>query len=59
MAQTKNRESLPGFCCLDAHELLFLGGEFLFGDDTGIEEVLVLLDLGDGIGGAGTYCIYV
>ena len=49
----KTRESLPGFCCLDAHELLFLGGEFLFSDDTGIEEILVLLDLGDGIGGGG------
>lgn len=33
--------------------LLFLGGEFLFGDDAGIEEILVLLDLGDGIGGGG------
>ena len=53
MAQTKNRELLPGFFCLDTHELLFLGGEFLFGDDAGIEEILVLPDLGDGIGGGG------
>ena len=52
-AQTKPGNCFPGFCCLDAHELLFLGGEFLFGDDAGIEEVLVLLDLGDGIGGGG------
>lgn len=53
MAQTKPGNCFPGFCCLDAHELLFLGGEFLFGDDAGIEEILVLLDLGDGIGGGG------
>ena len=52
-AQTKPGNCFPGFCCLDAHELLFLGGEFLFGDDAGIEEILVLLDLGDGIGGGG------
>ena len=52
-AQTKTGNCFPGFCCLDAHELLFLGGEFLFGDDAGIEEILVLLDLGDGIGGGG------
>ena len=35
-AQTKPGNCFPGFCCLDAHELLFLGGEFLFGDDAGI-----------------------
>ena len=37
----------------DPHELLFLGGEFLFGDDAGIQKILVLLDLSDSIGGGG------
>ena len=37
----------------NAHQLLFLGGEFLLGDDTGIQKLLVLFDLGNGINGRG------
>ena len=37
----------------NAHELLFLGGEFRLGDDAGIQKFLVLFDLGNGINGRG------
>ena len=37
----------------NAHELLFLGGEFRLGDDAGIQKLLVLFDLGNGINGRG------
>ena len=37
----------------NAHELLFLGGEFLLGNDAGIQKLLVLFDLGNGINGGG------